>query len=93
VEATPKEAASDIEYVPEPAKRANGRPPHAVEDRRTVKHSVYITPAESQQFLRYQKKRRLSVSDAIRELILLGIDSLKIESEKEKAPRKGGASR
>jgi hypothetical protein len=92
-EATPKEAASDIEYIPEPAKRVNGRPVHAVEDRRTVKHSVYITPAESQRFLQYQKKRRISVSDAVRELILLGLDSLKSDSEKEKTPPRGGVTR
>ena len=92
-EVRPSVAASDIGDVPSPEGKKMGRPVHAVEDRRSVRFVTYLTESEEKLITRYQKKRRLSRSDAVRELILLGIAVLKSEPPNEKTPPRGGVTR
>jgi hypothetical protein len=76
-EVTPAKAVASVGDAPVEPLIKYGRPPIPADERRNLRFSTYVSDSESRWIERYQKHRRITRSDAIRELILIGVESLK----------------
>lgn len=90
---TSREAARDISEDEPVVRRTSGRPRYATEARRDTRWVSYFDAAEDKRLTQYMKKRGLSRSDVIRELVLIGLEALKIARTNEKTPPMGGVVR
>ncbi len=76
-EVTPHAATLTMTEGPPMDRPKMGRPAHSAEQRRDYRFTSYFDYEEARRLEQYASKRRLSRSDALRELTLLGLEYLR----------------
>jgi len=75
-EVTPKVAARIVPDEPLVVPAKPGRPVNVTKAVRDIRWVSYFTDTEDDRITQYMKKRRVSRSDAVRELVLIGLKAL-----------------